>query len=116
MVDPGATHTFISTQTIEKLGIVVTPTHAFGVSLGTGETVQGTGECLGVVLEIQGLTIVEDYLPLPLGNSDLILGISWLEKLGTMATNWKTQIPRFQLGDHTYTVRGDPSLGRTKSS
>lgn len=36
MIDPGATHNFISDETVKKLGIRVTPTKEFGVSLGTG--------------------------------------------------------------------------------
>ena len=36
MVDPGATHNFISTTTVRELHIPVTPSQSFGVSLGTG--------------------------------------------------------------------------------
>lgn len=116
MVDPGATHNFISTQVVEKLGIPLHSLGTFGVSLGTGEAVQGSGECKGMVVKIQGLTIKEDFLPLPLGNSDLILGIQWLEKLGTMSTNWKTQTLKFQMGGNTFTLKGDVGLSRTKVS
>ncbi|XP_063950102.1 uncharacterized protein LOC135152878, partial [Daucus carota subsp. sativus] len=113
MVDPGATHNFISKEAVNKLGIPVLPSKDFGVSLGTGDSVQGSGLCKSVVVEVQGLVIVEDFLPLDLGNSDVILGIQWLEKLGTMTTNWKTQTIRFQLGGDSVTLRGDPSLGRS---
>lgn len=112
MIDPGATHNFISTTTVEKLLMSVTPSKAFGVSLGTGELVQGEEICQGVPLYLQGIEMVEDLFSLPLGNSDLILGIQWLEKLGTMTTNWKTQTPKFMLNGEAVTLMGDPSLGR----
>lgn len=113
MIDPGATHNFISNALAKKLGIPINQSKSFGVSLGTGEAVQGEGECRSIVLELQGIVIIENYLVLPLGNSDLILGIQWLEKLGTMTTNWKTQMLKFQMGDEMVTLRGDPALGRT---
>lgn len=113
MVDPGATHNFISLEAVKKLGVVMTASKSFGVSLGTGEAVRGEGECKGVRLVFPEVEIVEDFLPLTLGNSDIILGIQWLKKLGTMTTNWKTQTLVFQNHGETVTLRGDPSLGRS---
>lgn len=40
---------------MRKLGLSVTPTGAFGVSLGTGKAVQGEGECKAVMLELPGV-------------------------------------------------------------
>lgn len=114
MVDPWATHNFISTDLVDKLQLPLTHTKAFAVSLGTGEAVQGREECKGVVIEVQGITVMEDFLPLQLGNSDLILGIQWLEKLGRMTTNWKTQ--KFQVGPDSVTLKGNSSLGRSRIS
>lgn len=116
LIDPGATHNFVSLEAVEKLGLPIIPSKSFGVSLGTGANVQGEGECKSVVLHLQGVTIIEDYLPLSLGNSDLILGVQWLEKLGTVATNWKTQTLKFKLGEDNVTLKGDPSLERTMIS
>lgn len=112
MIDPGATHNFVASQVIQELGIDCNDSQSFGVSLGTGETVQSRGECKSVVLQLQGLTIVENFLPIVLGNSDLILGLQWLEKLGTMTANWKTQTIKFRLGNEMVTLKGDASLGR----
>ena len=113
MIDPGATHNFISLRAVEELRVNYSPSKHFGVSLGTGETVQSTGECKSVVLQLQGITIIEDFLPIALGNSDLILGLQWLEKLGTMSANWNSQKIKFKLGNDMVTLTGDASLGRT---
>lgn len=98
LIDLGATHNFLSLEAIQQLNLPITPTVGFGVSLGTGEAVTGIGKCEGVLLQLQGLCIREDFLPLTLGTSDVILGVQWLETLGPVTTNWKTQHMKFQLG------------------
>lgn len=113
MVDPGATHNFISAAAARQLQVPITNSKSFGVTLGTGEAVQGEGVSKGVRLDLQGVTIIEDFLILPLGNSDVILGIQWLEKLGTIASNWKTQTLKFQVGGEMVTLKGDSQLERT---
>ena len=45
MVDPGATHNFVFTELVTRLNLQITPTKPFEVSLGTGQTVRGEGEC-----------------------------------------------------------------------
>ena len=71
----------------------------------------GTGECRVVRVELQEAMVIEDFLPLPLGNSDVILGIQWLEKFGTMSTSWKTQTLKIQPNGKTITLKGHPTLG-----
>lgn len=66
-------------------------TKDFGVLLGNGEAVKGNGECRNVLLQLGYLDIIEDFLPFRLGNSDIILRVQWLEKLGSVTTNWKSQ-------------------------
>lgn len=60
--------------------------------------------------------IRENFLPLSLGNSYIILGIEWLEKLGTVKSNWKLQTMSYQMEGRTVELRGDPSLARTRIS
>lgn len=45
----------------------------------------------------------------------MILGIQWLETLGPVVTNWKTQLMKYQVNGETMTVKGDSSLARSKS-
>ena len=76
MIDPGANHNFISGDTVAKLVLGIEKGAEFGVTLGNGTAVQGSGKCTGVHLETQGVTVVEEFLILSLGNSDLILEVS----------------------------------------
>lgn len=63
-----------------------------------------------------GLEMVEDFLPLELGSADVILGIQWLEKLGVVRNNWKTQIMEFKIDGKPIILKGDPTLVRSKIS
>lgn len=93
MIDPGATHNFVSLEKVKELGIPVTDSGQFVVSLGNGEAIRGSGVCKKVVLQLDGGVVVEEeFLSLQLGTSDVILGIQWLEKLGNVTTNWKSHV------------------------
>lgn len=75
LIDCRATHNFISSDLVQQLSIPRTETNSYGVLMGTGLTVKGSGICRGVLLVLQNLEIVADFLPLELGISDVILGI-----------------------------------------
>ncbi|KAL9444267.1 hypothetical protein AB3S75_017449 [Citrus x aurantiifolia] len=113
LIDSGATHNFISLDLVNKMQIPIVKTGAYGVTMGTGVAVKGEGLCRGVTIQLQGIEVVEEFLPLGLGSSDAILGVQWLETLGMTHTNWKTQVMKFRLGNESVTLRGDPSLGKT---
>lgn len=116
MVDPGATHNFLSLGLVEFAEIPITGSGSFGVSLGNGDAIKGTSICKSVCLQLDGGVELEDFLPLELGSSDVILGVQWLEKLGMVMTNWKTQIMKFEWEGELCTLKGDSTLVRSKVS
>lgn len=59
---------------------------------------------------------MQDYFALELGNSDVILGVQWLETLGHITTNWKTQTMQFTWQGRNVILLGDPLLKRSKIS
>lgn len=67
MIDCGATHNFISAELVRRLGIPSKGTRSHGVLMGTGLTVKGAGICKGVVLTLQNIEVVEDFLPSRVG-------------------------------------------------
>lgn len=81
--------------------------------MGTRLAVQGAEVCKGVLLSIQNIDIVEDFPPLDLGSSDVILGMKWLQTLGQTKVDWKSLTMKFQVGETTVTLQGNLSLSKT---
>ena len=65
---------------------------------------------------MQGLTVVEDFLPLELGNTDVILGMPWLGTLGDVKVNWKMLTMKIKMGKAVIVLKGDPSFSRIEVS
>ena len=84
--------------------------------IGSGKQIRGMGVCKGVVLQLQGITIIEDFLPLPLGSTDVILGLKWLATLGEMRDDWRKLTMSFELGGKTVIFQGDPSQIKARVS
>ncbi|KAF8405497.1 hypothetical protein HHK36_010404 [Tetracentron sinense] len=72
-IDPGATHNFISLELVKRMQLPIAKTEAYGVAMGTGNAERGEGICRGVTLHLQGIDIVEEFLPLGLGSETVTL-------------------------------------------
>lgn len=117
MIDPNSTHNFISLDVATEARVQIERTIGFGVFLGNGEAIWDEGVYKGVTLQLfRGLEVVEDFFPLKLGSFDVILGISWLEKLGMVLTDWKTQVMKFEIKGEPITLVADPSLVHSQIS
>ena len=87
MIDCGATHNFISTKVVQKLGLPLEETLGYGILMGIGLAVKGADICRNVTFTLQNIEILEDFLPLELDSADVILGMQWLESLGGIHVN-----------------------------
>nr|GEZ33552.1 hypothetical protein [Tanacetum cinerariifolium] len=98
LIDCRATHNFISSKIVEELGLAVSDSRTFNVTLGNGETTRSKGICKGLVVVFLEIQVFEDLLPLELGSTDAILGIKWLQTLGDVKMNWKLLTMKFMVG------------------
>ncbi|XP_044500293.1 uncharacterized protein LOC123221524 [Mangifera indica] len=115
LLDSGATHNFISDRMVSELQIPIKPAK-FTVLLGDNRKVSGIGRCKDVELMVQGVRIVQDFLPFKLGGVDMILGIDWLSRLGEVKSNWGKQTMRFEWEGQKVELKGDVSLSKLESS
>lgn len=116
LIDSGASCNFIAKKFVEEKGLPVQPTQEFGVSIGDGRVLSGQGKCSGVELSIQGVKIDEEYLVFELGKIDVVLGYTWLAKLGETRINWGLHIMKFVVNEQWVTISGDPSLLKAQVS
>ncbi|XP_063935341.1 transposon Tf2-1 polyprotein isoform X1 [Daucus carota subsp. sativus] len=117
LIDPGATHNFVSLEVVRAAGLKVDKAGSFAVSLGNGDAVKGEGMCRNVPLKLEGgVEIISDFLPLGLGSSDVILGVQWLQTLGIVTTDWKKQVMKYEFQGEPITLVGNPTLIRSQVS
>lgn len=116
LIDSGATSNFISEKLVSELELTVTDTRGFGVRVGGGQVLKGKGKCSGLLLGIQGVEILDEFLVFDLGTIDVVLGYAWLEILGDTRTNWKERTLSWKIGAMWVTIKGDPALSREQIS
>ncbi|CAA6664872.1 unnamed protein product [Spirodela intermedia] len=67
----------------------------------------GAAICKAIPLHAQGVLIIQDFLPLELSGTYVILGIQWLRTLRWILTNYKKFIMRFMMGGKIHIFKGD---------
>lgn len=116
LINCGATPNFIHKKLVEELKLQVAKTSNYDIIVGNGTTIRGQGICKSVMVLLQGITMVNDFLPLDLGKMDVILGMLWLCTIGFMGVHWPTLTMTFAAGNEQVTLKGDPSLTRAEVS
>ncbi|KAK9123136.1 hypothetical protein Sjap_012738 [Stephania japonica] len=112
LIDSGASHNFISPALVSTLKLPISVTADYGILVGGGTRISGSGVCKDVSVTFQGFTVFADFFPIPMANSDLILGMQWLMTLGMTADDWPNLTMYIQQGDRWVPLKGDPTLHR----
>ncbi|KAD6119553.1 hypothetical protein E3N88_10824 [Mikania micrantha] len=83
LVDSGATHNFISTQLVSALDIPSETFAGIHIRLGDGHVVFIQKQCVNLQVQIGSCTYSINTLVFETGDLDLILGMDWLQSLGS---------------------------------
>lgn len=110
LIDSGATHNFLSPEIMEKARLQSENRSAFKVLLGTGITVNGSGICRDVSLQLQETTIQTEFLVLDPGSVDVVLGVQWLRILGRCEVDWENHELSYVTSEGRVTLLGDRTL------
>ena len=87
LIDSGASHNYITKELVTSLGLTITDTREFAVTLGDGSKKISRGQCEGLQITVGQNQIFIDAFVLEIGGIDVILGMEWLETLGEVRTN-----------------------------
>lgn len=74
LIDTGATHNFIDLMMVEKSQLRELSVDSFEVKVVRGAKMAGVHCCRGVKMNIQGQDSETDFLVIPLGDAQIILG------------------------------------------
>ncbi|KAF5477481.1 hypothetical protein F2P56_004118 [Juglans regia] len=88
LVDSGSTHSFVDPSIAQTAKLVVDKAKRLAVKVANGQLVQGLGYCSNAKVKVQGISFYPSFYVLPLGGCDVVLGVDWLETLGTIAWNF----------------------------
>uniref|UniRef100_A0A3Q7EG54 Uncharacterized protein n=1 Tax=Solanum lycopersicum TaxID=4081 RepID=A0A3Q7EG54_SOLLC len=106
LVHGGSTHNFIQERVARFLQLSIETISSFPVVVRSGQRLRCDGVARGLMLLIQGTTLTEDLYILSLHGADLVLGVSWLAKLGPVVTNYATRTLEFNLGGNQLVWQG----------
>ncbi|KAH9717133.1 hypothetical protein KPL71_021710 [Citrus sinensis] len=89
LIDNGSTHNFISSQMANMLQLPIIPTTRFSVRVANRETLSCQGKFERVQVLLQEVPFTLTLYSLPITGLDMVLGVQWLEMLGSVVCNWK---------------------------
>lgn len=106
LIDSGSTHNFISEKLANELQLLVVPIERFTVQVANRDKLKCQGHFEEVWVDLQGTIFSLTLYSLPLTGMDLVLGIQWLEMLGSVVCNWKQLTMEFRWENQIRKLQG----------
>ena len=89
LIDSGSTHNFIHYKVAKKLNCFLYPAPECQVMVANGGTINCSGKCHNIKLTMGEYVLNSPMLSIPMGGADVVLGVQWLQSLGTIAFNFE---------------------------
>ncbi|KAH9696914.1 hypothetical protein KPL71_023390 [Citrus sinensis] len=106
LIDSWSTHNFISSRLANLLQLPIKPTTSFSVQVANGAKLTCQGMFEKVQILIQNIPFSLTVYSLPITGLDMVLGIQWLETLGSVVCNWKDLTMEFEWEDKKQRLQG----------
>jgi hypothetical protein len=87
--DSRSTHNFINYKLEKDLNCFVFPTLEFQVMIADGGTINCSGKCHSIKLNMGGYLLDSPMVAIQMGGVDVVLGVQCLQSLGTIALNFQ---------------------------
>jgi hypothetical protein len=89
LIDSGSTHNFIHYKLAKALNCFVYLAPEFQVMIVDGGTINISGKCNNINLSMGEYVMNSPMIAMPMGGANVVLGIQWLQSLGTMDFNFQ---------------------------
>lgn len=116
LIDTVSTHNFLDFECAKRLGCRLEETRPFPVAVADGSIIHSRQMCKEFIWRMQSVLFTTDFMILPMGGCDMVLGIQWLVTLGDINWNFDHLIMGFFYKGKRVTLRGlQPTSGKASS-
>ncbi len=95
LIDSGSTHNFIHCKITKELNCFLYPTPECQVMVASVGTINFSGKCHNMKISMGEYVLNIPMLSIPMGGVDVVLGVQWLQSLGTIAFNFQELFMKF---------------------
>eukprot|EP00253_Pinus_taeda_P030348 PITA_30348 len=106
LIDSGSTHNFSHCKVAKELNFFLYPAPECQVMVANGGMINFSRECHNIKLSIGEYVLTSSMLSIPLGGADAVLGVQWLQSLGTIAFNFQELFMKFDAEGKEVELRG----------
>ena len=95
LIDSGSTHNFIHCKVAKELNFFLYPTPECQVMVANGGTINCFGKFHNIKPAMGEYVLNSPMLSILMGGVDVVLGVQWLQSLGTVAFNFQEPLLNF---------------------
>ncbi|GJR12483.1 transposon ty3-I gag-pol polyprotein [Tanacetum coccineum] len=106
LIDSGSTHNFLDIKMAKRKGCKIGSTCPLTIFVPGGKQMVTINKCKDFQWQLYGHTFTADVMLLPLGGSDMVLGIQWLSTLGDIKWNFQELKMEFFYNNKRICLRG----------
>ena len=89
LIDSGSTHNFIHCKIAKELNCFLYLAPECQVMVASGGTINCSRKCHNIKISMGENVLNSPMLSIPMGGADVVLGVQWLQSLGTVAFNFQ---------------------------
>eukprot|EP00253_Pinus_taeda_P032002 PITA_32002 len=106
LIDSGSIHNFIHCRVAKEFNCFLYPTPECQVMIANVGTINCSGKCHNIKLSLGEYVLTSPMLSIPMGGADVVLGVQWLQSLGTIAFNFQKLFIKFSTEGKEVELRG----------
>ena len=106
LIDLGSTNNFIHCKIAKELNFFLYPAPECQVMVASGGTINCYGKCHNIKLSMGEYVLNSPMISFQMGGANVVLGVQWLQSLGTIAFNFHEFFMNFFLEGKEVELRG----------
>jgi hypothetical protein len=106
LIDSGSIHNFVNYKLAKIFNLFVYLALEFQVMIVDGGSMNFSGKCHSIKFNIREYLLYIPIISIQMGGVDVVLGVQWIQPLGTLALNFQELFMRLSSEGKEFELRG----------